>query len=182
MTTTIAHPHAHHDTLPGSRMTTVAQTTMPALRKRPRLKAPRMEALGIAPCKEAVQQARHALNATMARWRIGPEATFRAEVIASELLTNALQHARPAPGGRIEEVGLHLAEDQGTVLVEVDDSGCGSIFTPMPSVAPQDGEAEHGRGLLLVEELGNGWGRRRLGNGHHSVWAYVTADETRGPR
>ena len=43
-----------------------------------------------------------------------------------------------------------------------------------------DDEAEHGRGLLLVEELGQGWGWRRLGNGHHSVWAYVEAAESRG--
>ncbi|WP_367132808.1 MULTISPECIES: ATP-binding protein [Streptomyces] len=168
----------------GPRPLSYATATAPALRKRPRLRAPRMEAMGITPRREAVRGARHAVNALMSRWRIGPGATFQVELIVSELLTNALRHARPGPGG---EIGLQITkDDRGGVLVEVEDGGSltSSLFTAgcLGSAADDDGDddAEHGRGLLLVDQLCQAWGWRRLATGHHSVWAYVSRAEGRG--
>ncbi|MFQ6197059.1 ATP-binding protein [Streptomyces sp. NPDC000405] len=155
----------------------------PALRKRPRLRAGRLEVMGIAPRDEAISQARHALTGLLTRWGITADVIMRAELIASELLSNALRHAAPRPGG---EIGLQVVEEHGAVLVEVEDGGNNSRpalpFTAWAGGRAMDDEAEHGRGLLLVEELGQGWGWRRLATGQHSVWAYVAEDETRGPR
>ncbi|UQI45905.1 ATP-binding protein [Streptomyces sp. HU2014] len=138
--------------------------------------------MGVVPRREAVRGARHAVAALMSRWGIGDEVRFRVELIVSELLTNAVQHASPGPGG---EIGLYLASDGGGVFVEVEDGGSteASLFASFAVGAVGDGESEHGRGLLLVEELGRGrWGWRRLGNGHRVVWAYVSLVESRGAR
>ncbi|MFC4517789.1 ATP-binding protein [Streptomyces ehimensis] len=138
--------------------------------------------MGIAPRGESISQARHALSELLTRWGITTDVIMRAELIVSELLSNALRHAAPRPGG---EIGLQVVEQHGAVLVEVEDGGSdhsrqAPSFATWTDGRAMDDEAEHGRGLLLVEELGQGWGWRRLGNGHHSVWAYVEAAESRG--
>ncbi|MHA7956340.1 ATP-binding protein [Streptomyces sp. L500] len=137
--------------------------------------------MGIAPRREAISQARHAVSRLLTHWGITTDIVERAELIVSELLSNALRHA--APG----EIGLQVVEEHGAVLVEVEDGGSNNCrqtpsFAAWTGGRTADGEAEHGRGLHLVEELGQGWGWRRLGNGHHSVWAYVEAAESRGAR
>ena len=83
------------------------------------------------------------------------------ELIASELMTNALRACtdtvagRPAYGadGRQQPLGLRLASDRRQVLVEVWD---GVTAPPVPGQVSQDGEA--GRGLLMVEAVSSRWG------------------------
>ncbi|MEH6373891.1 ATP-binding protein [Streptomyces sp. KLMMK] len=141
----------------------------PALRKRPRLRAEHIESRGVAPRQEAIGQARHAVRSTLARWAVEPDIGFDTELVLSELLANALQHATPACG---EEIGLSVAESGGMVLVEVEDGGTKGGTAP-PSLACPDDDAEHGRGLLLVESLAL-WGWRTLANGHRCTWACLT--------
>ncbi|MCD9145984.1 ATP-binding protein [Streptomyces albireticuli] len=132
--------------------------------------------------REAVSEARRTVRRLLLRWGVGAEEAFEAELFAAELLANALGHALPGPGG---EIGLQIAKGRRGVLVEVEDGGSeeSSLFASFAAGAVDDGESEHGRGLLLVEELGRGrWGWRRLGNGHRSVWAYVVPAESRGAR
>ncbi|WP_058041243.1 ATP-binding protein [Streptomyces roseifaciens] len=136
--------------------------------------------MGVAPDREAVRQARRTVTALMARWAIGDDEVFRVELIVSELLTNALQHPTPA---HCAEIGLSVTEAGGSVLIEVEDAG-GEAEALLAACRAADGpgdDAEHGRGLLLVESLAI-WGWRRLPSGHLAVWAYVSRTERRGAR
>jgi anti-sigma regulatory factor (Ser/Thr protein kinase) len=75
-----------------------------------------------------------------------------AELLVSELLTNAIRASRivgpPAP------VRLWLGADKASVLIMVWDA---SPHRPAPCAQPQD-DAEGGRGLLLVEAISARWG------------------------
>jgi anti-sigma regulatory factor (Ser/Thr protein kinase) len=94
-----------------------------------------------------------------------------AELLVSELVTNAVQitqaDARTAP------VRLWLLADRARLLILVWDA------SPLPPVrVSPDGEAENGRGLLLVEALSTRWDHF----GHHSggkvVWALCDTADT----
>jgi anti-sigma regulatory factor (Ser/Thr protein kinase) len=94
-----------------------------------------------------------------------------AELLVSELVTNAVQitqaDARTAP------VRLWLLADRARLLMLVWDA------SPLPPVrVSPDGEAENGRGLLLVEALSTRWDHF----GHHSggkvVWALCDTADT----
>jgi anti-sigma regulatory factor (Ser/Thr protein kinase) len=79
-----------------------------------------------------------------------------AELLVSELVTNGVQ-AAGATGGN-PPVGLRLSAAYGLVLIEVWD---GNASPPDPAeledgIPPLDQEA--GRGLFLVETLGERWG------------------------
>ena len=90
--------------------------------------------------------------------------TDSAELIVSEIMTNAVQitqaDARTAP------VRLWLLADRARLLMLVWDA------SPLPpvSVSP-DGEAENGRGLLLVEALSTRWDHFGHHGGGKVVWA-----------
>ncbi|MEU2961985.1 ATP-binding protein [Streptomyces albidoflavus] len=79
----------------------------------------------------------------------------------SELATNALLHG--VPPGRGFRLFV-LRADDGGVRVEVHDSGHGRPATRAPG-----GEAESGRGLLLVSALADDWGVGERNPGK-SVW------------
>ena len=94
-----------------------------------------------------------------------------AELLVSELVTNAVQitqaDARNAP------VRLWLLADPARLLMLVWDA------SPLPPVrVSPDGEAENGRGLLLVDTLSTRWDHF----GHHSggkvVWALCDTADT----
>lgn len=141
--------------------------TVPALRKRPRLQAEHLETMGVPRQKEAVSEARRTVRRLLLRWGVGEEEAFRAELFTAELLTNAYRHSRA--DGPETEIGLCIAEGGGAVLIEVEDPGGAGRPTARRQT---DEDAEHGRGLDLVESIGR-WGWRTLPDGHLSTWAYV---------
>jgi PAS domain S-box-containing protein len=105
----------------------------------------------------AVSFARRLLRTTLHDWHLTAHADT-AELLTSELVTNAIRYAS-AP------VGLRLtAPDDGTLTVEVSD--------PLPD-PPRErrpfGTDEGGRGLQLVRRLAGSWGTRREGAGK-VVW------------
>ncbi|MFE0149905.1 ATP-binding protein [Nonomuraea sp. NPDC059007] len=97
----------------------------------------------------------------LATWdyRLEPVIDENLQLVASELMTNALQHA----GGGAISVTL-WAEDNEAYL-EVQDN---SLDKPCVSVSAD--EDEHGRGLFLVESLSIEWGTDLLMDGKR-VWA-----------
>ncbi|MEV4741764.1 ATP-binding protein [Streptomyces sp. NPDC049555] len=126
----------------------------------------RLAAFGAIASAKAARDARHAAANILARWGLGDEVAFRAEVIISELLANAVQHAPPPRG---EEIDLHLAYGIGGLLVEVEDGGGERV----PVVRDeQDGDCERGRGLALVQHFAT-WGYRTLPDGRRSTWAHL---------
>jgi CheY-like chemotaxis protein len=80
-----------------------------------------------------------------------------AVLLVSELLANAVVHAGT-------EIRLRLDVGEGTLRVEVEDSGA-----EMPDPAAADAMAERGRGWLLVEQLSDRCGWNRLPSGK-SAW------------
>ena len=82
-----------------------------------------------------------------------------AEIITSELVTNAVRHAC---GNDTKTIGITLthAGSPATVTIAVSDS---SPHGPVRRDTPASGE--QGRGLQIVEALSARWGWRREGGG-----------------
>ncbi|HVL99495.1 MAG TPA: ATP-binding protein [Egibacteraceae bacterium] len=86
------------------------------------------------------------------------ECTDIACLLVSELVTNALLHAR-------SPVQLLVRVEDATVRVEVGDD---AERLPVRMVEP--GDAIAGRGLHIVEELAARWGAERRPSGGKAVW------------
>ncbi|SEB71919.1 Anti-sigma regulatory factor (Ser/Thr protein kinase) [Streptomyces sp. 2224.1] len=106
-------------------------------------------------------RARAALRRQLRVWRIGGELADSAELLLSELVTNAVR--AQAPG--VAEVGIRFAWADGRLRLEVRDA---SDELPVRGEAKEDEEC--GRGLVLVDALASGWGVDRDGTGK-TVWA-----------
>ncbi len=85
-----------------------------------------------------------------------------AELIASELITNAIRHGAPP-------VILEITCDGNTVQVQVSDT---SPDLPTPRRAGDDDE--DGRGLRIVDVLSDSHGVDVLEN-HKTIWARIAA-------
>ncbi|MHC0432380.1 ATP-binding protein [Streptomyces sp. O3] len=114
----------------------------------------------------SVGKARSALRDRLRAWGIADDTTDTVTLLLSELVTNAVRHAR-APKGR--EIGARLTLRGDTVRLEVSDA---SDALPAPHRPGEDDTA--GRGLLLVCALADDWGvSPRIGVGK-TVWAELT--------
>jgi serine/threonine-protein kinase RsbW len=72
-------------------------------------------------------------------------------LLVTELVTNAVRHARLAPGGGIE---LVLEQEGERIRGWVKDGGAGfDDYLPIPS-----GDAVAGRGLYVVHQVASAWG------------------------
>lgn len=111
----------------------------------------RAVATPLEPSPEAVSRARRTVHDTLAVWGLD-ELVDDMVLVASELVTNALQHA----AGPIVMV---LQQRDETVFVEVAD-----VSPALPVRRPESADNESGRGLALVEALSDDWGYRRRGN------------------
>jgi CheY-like chemotaxis protein len=88
-------------------------------------------------------------------------------LVVSELVTNAVVHARSASE-------LRLVPGAETLRIEVADD---DRAVPDPVVAGKDDE--HGRGLLLVAVLSAAWGTEARDQGGKVVWADVPLEHAR---
>jgi anti-sigma regulatory factor (Ser/Thr protein kinase) len=93
-------------------------------------------------------------------------------LVFSELLSNALRHADPLPGGNIE---VRWRLDADSVQVCVADGG----GETRPELGEPTPGATGGRGLRIVAKLSRGWGTSH-GDVGTTVWARVPV--SRGPR
>jgi serine/threonine-protein kinase RsbW len=97
---------------------------------------------------EQVARARHFVAAALA----GCPAAADAELLTSELATNAVQHSATGHGGTFI---VAISHGPGRVRVTVTDGGSATF----PAVAVADGElVTSGRGLLLVDCMADRWG------------------------
>ena len=84
-----------------------------------------------------------------------------ASLLVSELVTNSLRHGRSGrPGGTVAILVVITSDE---VLIGVTDDG-GTSEPVLQSADEDDGEAESGRGLHLVDQLAARWGHYRHGN------------------
>jgi len=107
-----------------------------------------------------VARARRFIAERCAEWgcRVAEE---DAELVATELVTNALVHASVQC-----ELRVRLARD--VLHIEVEDKGGGT-----PDVQAADERAEHGRGLLIVSALCTAWGVDARPPAGKRVWAQL---------
>jgi anti-sigma regulatory factor (Ser/Thr protein kinase) len=96
-------------------------------------------------------------------WGLDQEVIDTAELLLSELMTNAYQHAKEPPG---REVWARAILSEGRLRVVVTDAS-----DRLPVVRSASAEDESGRGLTLVASLADDWGaeRREPGVGKR-VW------------
>jgi len=91
----------------------------------------------------------------------------------SELLSNAIRHARPLPGALVQ-VSWALCE--GSLTVSVRDGGSRT----RPHAGHPSPSAVGGRGLAIVECLASTWGVQDSTAGV-TVWAVLPAQPCRRP-
>lgn len=124
---------------------------------------PREARMRLEPVAAAVPAARSLLRRLLASWRMPELLDGDIELLATELLTNAVLHA----GTRMTVV---IGYDGSSVRFEVHDEQPGLPEPEVPTL-----EAERGRGLWLVRELGDDWGVEATEAGKR-VWFAVRAD------
>ncbi|MFD5813537.1 SpoIIE family protein phosphatase [Streptomyces sp. NPDC127038] len=88
-------------------------------------------------------------------------ATFTAELVVSELVTNAIRYGEPP-------IRLRLIHDAETLICEVSDSS-----HTAPHLRRAKTFDEGGRGLLLVAQLTQRWGSRHTPEGK-TIWAELS--------
>ncbi|EKX69075.1 ATPase/histidine kinase/DNA gyrase B/HSP90 domain protein [Streptomyces ipomoeae 91-03] len=108
----------------------------------------------------AVPEARRALRELLRQWG-RPGKSEIAELLTSELVTNALVHTD-------HDAVLTATVSPGGLHVEVRDF-VGRRPKPRVPNADDGTHATHGRGLLLVQSLADAWGVRSHGVGK-AVW------------
>jgi anti-sigma regulatory factor (Ser/Thr protein kinase) len=113
----------------------------------------------------SVGAARRRLMSDLARAGIYGSAGGDAALVISELLSNALRHARPLPGCNLR-VAWRL--DDGSVLIAVTDGGAQT----RPELGTPSRSRTGGRGLRIVERLSRRWGAHSDDEGT-TVWAEV---------
>jgi anti-sigma regulatory factor (Ser/Thr protein kinase) len=122
----------------------------------------------------AVPSARLHSRLVVAEWGLA-ELAAAVELVVSEIATNAVQASAGLTGSRYQgrwrpgrpPVRLWLRSDRERVLIQVWDGN-----DQMPRRPEPEPDAEHGRGLLLVESLSAEWGAFRPdGSGGKVVWA-----------
>jgi anti-sigma regulatory factor (Ser/Thr protein kinase) len=112
---------------------------------------------------DAPAAARRFVVDALRRWCCDEDITDDASIVATELVSNAVEHT-----GDARE--LRLVRKGGSVVIEVADA---SPVAPQLR-APGDPGAPRGRGLLMVQRLTARWGIRWTPSGK-VIWAELLA-------
>lgn len=120
--------------------------------------------------RSQVRVVRRQVERVAGSWELNTNVVADLSLVASELVTNAVVHARTSPG---RQIGVTLRLSAETVRIEVRDADPSHSLAgpPEPGRAPAEPD-EGGRGLLLVESLSLKWGVTREVVGK-TVWADV---------
>jgi two-component sensor histidine kinase len=110
---------------------------------------------------ESVAEVRRFVRLVLGRWGIDDDVPC---LVASELVTNAIQHAA-APTAPEDEVTVRLSRaGDGALWLEVQDAS-----SEPPRVQQAAETSESGRGLFVVSQLSRQWGVRPLADGAGKV-------------
>jgi anti-sigma regulatory factor (Ser/Thr protein kinase) len=119
----------------------------------------------------AVPSARLHARLVLWEWGLSADKAQAAELVVSELVTNALEHGS---AGIPATVRIWLSSDGGSVAINVWDA------SPQPPVPKNAGaDADSGRGLMIVAALSTDWGYSAANPGK-VVWAVIDAKEGAG--
>ena len=114
----------------------------------------------------SIRKARSFVSVTLDAWGLAPMRE-RAVLLASELATNVVLHARTA-----FRLSVMLDRD---LTVEVSDGS-----DELPRIEPNPVDGVRGRGLVLVSELASRWGSRLEEQGK-TVWFALDLDQSALP-
>ncbi|MFD0410135.1 ATP-binding protein [Kitasatospora sp. NPDC127116] len=129
--------------------------------RRPRMFVARLDSR-----TESTPLARYLLRAYLSALPAGDRYADTAELLLGELFANAVQHSDAPEDCHIE---VRFTVTGSRLRLEVHDAG-----TKHPSLRASSPDDEHGRGLLLVNELAERWGCTSLPGGIGKyVWALV---------
>lgn len=121
----------------------------------------RLAALPSAPCG-----ARRVLADMLREWQL-EEMADPALLVLSELVTNAVQASGKGTGRDRQIITLTLQLTDTSLRMEVWDAN-----PALPAPRKADLLSDHGRGLLLVDAIGDAWGHRAA-DGGKMVWCEV---------
>jgi anti-sigma regulatory factor (Ser/Thr protein kinase) len=93
-----------------------------------------------------------------------------AELLASELVTNAVHASAQLPSTDLPVIRLWASSDGPDLVIHVWDA-----HPDLPVLKDSSADAENGRGLLLVVALGKDWGTYRTAAGK-AVWCLIAAE------
>jgi serine phosphatase RsbU (regulator of sigma subunit) len=112
----------------------------------------------------AVRRARGLVRTQLAEWGL-EDLSYSTELLASEMITNALRYAGPngAVDGSGEPIELRLLLERTLVCEVVDRSAA------LPRLRHAADDDENGRGLVIVSQTAHRWGSRRTAAGK-VVW------------
>ncbi len=99
----------------------------------------------------SVAAARRELAGELRARRVPQRVVDDAVLVLSEILSNALKHARPLPSGRLR---VRWTSTPRSVQVEVTDGGAPT----RPHAGTSTMSATGGRGLGIVDDLARDWG------------------------
>jgi anti-sigma regulatory factor (Ser/Thr protein kinase) len=107
----------------------------------------------------SVRGARTNVTVALRRHGVPQPAVDDARIVVSELLGNALRHARPIPNAGLV---LTLEVEPDAVRLSVSDGGSATL----PTLLHPPALASSGRGLTIVRTLTREWGVREGANGN----------------
>lgn len=116
----------------------------------------------------SVAMARHRLTDELLAVGVFDTAVCDAALVLSELLSNAIRHARPLGGAWLR---VAWSVDGESIEVAVTDGG--SPTRPRPAHASRSSLG--GRGISIIEHLSSTWGVRAEEDGMLTVWAILPA-------
>jgi anti-sigma regulatory factor (Ser/Thr protein kinase) len=102
--------------------------------------------------------ARRFIRSALESVEADPVVVETAELLTTELVTNAIVHAA-------SKSHLYIRAAKGVVRVEVTDPD-----DRLPSMAAPDTDAPGGRGLIIVNGLASAWGVARAAGVGKTVW------------
>jgi len=125
---------------------------------------------------ESVKTGRDFTRVTLGLWGMAALVDL-AELVVSELVTNALRHGVPSARKIVSEhcIRLRLLAQAPFVMCMVADPGHG-----IPVLRGSDLDAETGRGLTVVEACCVRWGWHLLDEGGKVVWALLRCPRSVG--
>jgi anti-sigma regulatory factor (Ser/Thr protein kinase) len=124
--------------------------------------------LEFVPALRAPRAARAFVAETLTAWNVQADKVEAAQLVVSELVTNAVLHAPDSPTITLD---LRLTGDAVRVLVS--DHGLGE---PDRRPQPDALTCETGRGVWLVDAFTEQWGAETHGRDGKTVWCELTIE------
>jgi serine/threonine-protein kinase RsbW len=122
----------------------------------------------------SVSQARHHLVTSLDRRGVPSALVADAELVVSELMANAVLHARPLDGDTVRVIWRvrHESPPSG-IPVEVEIAVVDGGAPWFPRVEDPPADVDNGRGMGIVSTLTAEWGVEGAGSSHQLVWAVL---------